>query len=461
MSKNPVFGVFPGDVCDSGPSSGCFNTWKSALNGNNTNNLFDRMFVSRGNHDSAGATFWASAFDFAGTAARIGATNFTGDDFTYSFDYGNSHVIALDAPGGDSSSISASQVSWIDADLTKAEQRGITNSFAFWHGPIKPEGGHCCTLDPRFVSVFGKHPSFKVSFHGHEHNIGETMFDSRYGNSGKPFLQVITGGAGAGLYACQSGQADFCSSSYGYAIADVNGGQVTISLYKKDAATPMKTVTVGVVGATPSPTASTSATPTPSNSATPTPTQSGATLNDATTGAGLNQFNYSGSWSTSTGMAGPYMNDNHWTNTAGAYYSVQFSGTQAKIYSEKNSGLGIVGISIDGGTETMVDAYATSRLDQQLLYTTPTLSNATHTIKVRITGTKNPASTGTYAVADRIDVMSGSAAVGDIDNNGKVDVFDLSAILSKWGSSDAGSDLNHDGTVNVMDLSMLLSNWTR
>ena len=47
----------------------------------------------------------------------------------------------------------------------------------------------------------------------------------------------------------------------------------------------------------------------------------------------------------------------------------------------------------------------------------------------------------------------------DINNDNKVDVFDLSILLSKWNTSDTTSDLNSDGTVNIFDLSMLLSKW--
>lgn len=51
-----------------------------------------------------------------------------------------------------------------------------------------------------------------------------------------------------------------------------------------------------------------------------------------------------------------------------------------------------------------------------------------------------------------------SALVGDLNNDGVVNVFDLSILLSQWGSTGT-ADLNHDGTVNVFDLSILLSNW--
>lgn len=47
----------------------------------------------------------------------------------------------------------------------------------------------------------------------------------------------------------------------------------------------------------------------------------------------------------------------------------------------------------------------------------------------------------------------------DINNDNKVDVFDLSILLGKWNTTDSLSDLNKDNTVNVFDLSMLLAKW--
>jgi subtilisin family serine protease len=50
---------------------------------------------------------------------------------------------------------------------------------------------------------------------------------------------------------------------------------------------------------------------------------------------------------------------------------------------------------------------------------------------------------------------------GDINGDGKVNISDLSALLTNWNSANAGADLNKDGTVNLTDLSILLTNWTR
>lgn len=45
----------------------------------------------------------------------------------------------------------------------------------------------------------------------------------------------------------------------------------------------------------------------------------------------------------------------------------------------------------------------------------------------------------------------------DLNRDGKVNISDLSKLLSAWGTG--GADLNGDGTTNISDLSRLLSAW--
>lgn len=49
--------------------------------------------------------------------------------------------------------------------------------------------------------------------------------------------------------------------------------------------------------------------------------------------------------------------------------------------------------------------------------------------------------------------------LGDLNNDGFVDVVDLSILLSAWQTSNATADINSDGVVDVIDLSIMLSNW--
>jgi acid phosphatase type 7 len=47
----------------------------------------------------------------------------------------------------------------------------------------------------------------------------------------------------------------------------------------------------------------------------------------------------------------------------------------------------------------------------------------------------------------------------DINNDGVVNVSDLSLLIGKWGTADRLCDLNNDGDVNIFDASKLISNW--
>lgn len=158
-------------------------------------------------------------------------------------------------------------------------------------------------------------------------------------------------------------------------------------------------------GSTPTPTPVTTSTPTPTptptSATTPTPTP--VIVNDNTTGTGNNQFEYVGSWSYGS-QSGAYQNDNHWEGDTNGYYQVRFNGTQIKVYAAKASNHGIAAVSIDGGSETNVDYYASSRQEQALVYTSPTLTAGQHTLKMRVTGTKNASSSGVAIPADRVDI---------------------------------------------------------
>ncbi|HJV69226.1 GDSL-type esterase/lipase family protein [Ideonella sp.] len=124
------------------------------------------------------------------------------------------------------------------------------------------------------------------------------------------------------------------------------------------------------------------------------------------------RFNYdsTASWP-SGGQVGAYQNDNHWSNMPGASYQVPFSGTQVHLYGARAPWHGIAAVSIDGGPETNVDTYAASRADGVWLWSSPVLAAGPHTLKVRVTGQKNASASGTYVVADRVDIVNGGLNV--------------------------------------------------
>jgi lysophospholipase L1-like esterase len=109
----------------------------------------------------------------------------------------------------------------------------------------------------------------------------------------------------------------------------------------------------------------------------------------------------------SGGQTGAYLNDNHWSSVTNAYYQVPFTGTQVKLYGGQAPAHGIAAVSIDGGAETLVDAYSATRKDDVLLWSSPVLAAGNHTLKVRTTGSKNASASGTFVVGDRVDVIDG------------------------------------------------------
>jgi len=65
----------------------------------------------------------------------------------------------------------------------------------------------------------------------------------------------------------------------------------------------------------------------------------------------------------------------------------------------------------------------------------------------------------TQLVVQYLSLGSDTTKTGDLNGDNKVDILDLSILLSKWGASGVAADINKDGVVNILDLSILLSNW--
>lgn len=210
--------------------------------------------------------------------------------------------------------------------------------------------------------------------------------------------------------------------------------------------------------------------PAPSPTPTPSPVAPG-TYNDT-------QFAYTGTWQMGdNSVAGfnKYQADDHYTQEVNATYSLTYTGTQVKVYASKAPQHGIAAVRIDSGAEIMVDLYAATRADQQLIYTSPLAANGTHTVRVRVTGNKNTSSTGTAINADKIEVGSATSTPtppppaptppatsvpGDANGDGRVNGLDYSVLASHDGQNYVPADFNKDGVVGAADLAILLAKWT-
>jgi hypothetical protein len=93
-----------------------------------------------------------------------------------------------------------------------------------------------------------------------------------------------------------------------------------------------------------------------------------------------------------------------WTDTTDDTAKLTFIGRKLTFFGVVAPWHGMAAVSIDGGTETMIDLYATDKKGDMLLWTSPLLAPGIHTFTLRATGDKNPASTGTVIVLDRVNI---------------------------------------------------------
>ena len=136
-------------------------------------------------------------------------------------------------------------------------------------------------------------------------------------------------------------------------------------------------------------------------------------INDSQTGEELHQFNYSSGWGTSTGYPDRfYGGDEHWFNFAHynagdplPSYEIKFKGTGIELYGEKQAGLGIYNIYLDGEKIDSVDAYSASRVATGKIYEKTGIEYGEHILKVELSNTKNSASSACDGEIDYAKVL--------------------------------------------------------
>lgn len=91
----------------------------------------------------------------------------------------------------------------------------------------------------------------------------------------------------------------------------------------------------------------------------------------------------------------------HWVRAGDTpSMTFRFTGVQAELLGNTDPAHGTYAFSVDGGPETIVDAYSATRQYQQLLFSTGVLPSGPHTVVLRVTGEKNPAASRAGAQID-------------------------------------------------------------
>ncbi len=152
-------------------------------------------------------------------------------------------------------------------------------------------------------------------------------------------------------------------------------------------------------------------------------------INDNVRGGAKGQFEYRGDWrreSEETPVAswmsvldadyyqgwgtGPYSNDLHLSQQADDVCVFRFEGTQVDLYGPRGERYGIAAISLDGGSETVVDCYSPQERNRFLFYSSGPLAPGAHSLTVRVTGEKSESATASFVAVDEALVSGGKTA---------------------------------------------------
>jgi len=182
LKQNPDFIISTGDIV---PNGEIYTVWGEQFF-NLLTDVIDHIpiYIGIGNHEEHADHY----FNFF---------SFPNNELWYSFDYGNSHFIALDSnkefePGTE-------QYAWLENDLKNT--RAVWK-FAFFHHPPYSSGFHKSSLDVRdaFTPLFRKY-GLDIVFNGHDHFYERTYpIGSAFTETDNPVTYVVTGGGGAKLY---------------------------------------------------------------------------------------------------------------------------------------------------------------------------------------------------------------------------------------------------------------------
>ncbi len=141
--------------------------------------------------------------------------------------------------------------------------------------------------------------------------------------------------------------------------------------------------------------------------------------------------------------------------TAPAANATLTGAVKLQITAADNVGVTRVDLGLDGNPlATLTTAPYEFNLD------TATITNGAHSFKATaFDAAGNHTDAALAVIIQNTTPPPAVVKPGDINGDGRVNIFDLSALLKKWGTNDKAADLNHDGQVDIFDLSILLSKW--
>ena len=124
------------------------------------------------------------------------------------------------------------------------------------------------------------------------------------------------------------------------------------------------------------------------------------------------QVTFSGAGWTHDPMGGTYADTFSYSKQAGDAAVLTFTGSGISYIASRENNRGIAEIFVDDVSQGTVDLYSAETLRQQTVFTLDGLEEGEHTIRVVVTGEKNPAASDAYVDVDAFAVRS---ALFDVD----------------------------------------------
>lgn len=234
-ARKPALTLFNGDLTANGNSTPQYNTFFSAASNFLANNL---VYHAEGNHDASSPSLFSNLWD-------LPVTN--GTNLHYAIRYGNAIFITINSCDPSNST----QLSWLKTTLAAAAaDPTIIWKIISCHHPFFTIGQHSGDMDSYRSSIWKAFDDYGVDviFNGHDHcyerskpinlNVSSNTAVTKYGSAkGEGRCEIVSGGAGAGLYKQGSSQdawaMNLFNSTYNYVYCDIKDCKLTITAYSQ------------------------------------------------------------------------------------------------------------------------------------------------------------------------------------------------------------------------------------
>ncbi|NOR46329.1 MAG: hypothetical protein GQ534_12145 [Candidatus Delongbacteria bacterium] len=220
--------VFTSDIVNDGS---VFSDWNAWFNAGESFIADKLIYHSTGNHE-----YYGNGEDIYPNIYVLPENNPESSELYYSFEYANAVIICVNSETPTNSTM----LTWLDNTL--AANVSKTWKIVFFHRPFYSTGTHGGEMDSYLDAWWTKFDTYGVDliFNGHDHiyersvpiNNGSAV--AEYGSEpGQGRCQIITGGAGAPLYA--AGNDWFVDNNVEnklhYVKMDVDGVNMTVNVY--------------------------------------------------------------------------------------------------------------------------------------------------------------------------------------------------------------------------------------